>query len=42
VIDLKEEESENALAPMHLNSESASNKVEESDLQYEKQPEQGI
>jgi hypothetical protein len=40
VIDLREEHDENALDPMHVNSESASNEIDESDLQDKKHDEQ--
>jgi hypothetical protein len=36
VIDLREEHDENALDPMHVNSESVSNEINESDWQYKK------
>jgi hypothetical protein len=42
VIDLREEQSENALDSMRVNSESVSNEIDESDLQYEKHSEQRI
>jgi hypothetical protein len=42
VIDLREEQSENALDSMRVNSESVSNEIDESELQYEKQTEQRI
>jgi hypothetical protein len=41
VIDWSEERV-NAFDSMHLNSESVSNEIDESDLQYEKQSEQRI
>jgi hypothetical protein len=36
VIDLREEQNENAFDSMRVNSESLSNEIDESDLQYEK------
>jgi hypothetical protein len=41
VIDLSEE-SQNAFDSIRVNSESVSNEIDESDLQYEKQFEQRI
>jgi hypothetical protein len=40
VIDSREEHDENAYDPMRVNSESVSNEIDESDLQYEKHDEQ--
>jgi hypothetical protein len=42
VIDLREEHDENAFDSMRVNSDSVSNEIDESDLQYEKQYEQRI
>jgi hypothetical protein len=42
VIDLREEHDENALDPMHVNSESVSKEIDESDPQDEKHGEQRI
>jgi hypothetical protein len=42
VIDLREEGDENACDSMRVNSESLSNDIDESDLQYEKHDEQRI
>jgi hypothetical protein len=42
VIDLREEQKANALDSMPVNSESFSNKIDESDLQHEKHDEQRI
>jgi hypothetical protein len=42
VIDLREEQEQNTLDSMCVNSESGSNKIEESDSQYEKHSEQRI
>jgi hypothetical protein len=40
VIDLREEQNENAFDSMRVNSESVSNEIDESELQYEKHDEQ--
>jgi hypothetical protein len=40
VIDLREEQQENAPDSMRVNSESVSNEIDESELQFEKQYEQ--
>jgi hypothetical protein len=42
VIDLKEEQYENASDSMRVNSEFVSNEIDESELQYEKHSEQII
>jgi hypothetical protein len=42
VIDLREEQDENAFDSMHVNSESISNEIDESDWQCEKHDEQRI
>jgi hypothetical protein len=42
VIDLREEQSENAFDSMRVNSESISNEIDESDSQDEKHSEQRI
>jgi hypothetical protein len=42
VIDAREEEAKNASDSMRVNSESASNEIDESDMQYEKHDEQRI
>jgi hypothetical protein len=42
VIDLREEQDENAFDLMRVNSESISNEIDESDLQGEKHSEQRI
>jgi hypothetical protein len=42
VIDLREEQYESAVDSMGVSSESVSNEIDESDLQYEKQYEQRI
>jgi hypothetical protein len=42
VIDLREEHNENAYDSMRVNSDSVSNEIDESDMQYEKQYEQRI
>jgi hypothetical protein len=42
VIDLREEQNENAFDSMRVNSESVSNEIDESDLQDEKHDEQRI
>jgi hypothetical protein len=42
VIDLREEHDKNAFDSMRVNSESVSNKIDESDLQDEKHDEQRI
>jgi hypothetical protein len=42
VIDLREEQAQNAFDSMRVNSESVSNKIDESFLQYAKHPEQRI
>jgi hypothetical protein len=42
VIDLREEQEENAFDLMRINSESVSNEIDESGLQYEKHDEQRI
>jgi hypothetical protein len=42
VIDLREEQSTNALDSMRVNSESISNEIDESDLQHKKHREQRI
>jgi hypothetical protein len=42
VIDLREEQELKARDSMRVNSESVSNEIDESDLQYEKQNEQRI
>jgi hypothetical protein len=39
VIDLREKQRENDSDPMHVNSESVSNEIDESDLQDEKHSE---
>jgi hypothetical protein len=39
---LRKEQKENAFDPMHVDSESVSDEIDESELQYEKQSEQGI
>jgi hypothetical protein len=40
VIDLREEQKENAFDLMHVNSESVSNEIDESNSQQEKHDEQ--
>jgi hypothetical protein len=40
VIDLREEQQQNAYDSVCVNSESVSNEIDESDLQHEKQYEQ--
>jgi hypothetical protein len=42
VIDLREEQEGNAYDSIHVNSESVSNEIDESDSQNEKQDEQRI
>jgi hypothetical protein len=42
VIDLREEQNKNAFDSMCVNSDSVSNEIDESDLQYEKHDEQRI
>jgi hypothetical protein len=42
VIELRKEQESNAFDSMRINSESVSNKIDESDLQYEKHDEQRI
>jgi hypothetical protein len=42
VIDLREEQDENAFDSMRVNSESVSNEIGENELQYERQYEQRI
>jgi hypothetical protein len=42
LIDLREEQSENAFGSMRVNSQSVSNEIDESELQDEKQCEQRI
>jgi hypothetical protein len=42
VIDLREEQKENAFDSMRVNSESISNEIDESELQNEKHSEQRI
>jgi hypothetical protein len=42
VIDLREEQGENAFDSMRVNSESVSNEIDESELQHEKHSEQRI
>jgi hypothetical protein len=42
VIDLREEQEQNAFDLMRVNSESVSNEIDESDLQSEKHDEQRI
>jgi hypothetical protein len=42
VIDLREEQEENAFDSMCVNSESVSNEIDESDSQFEKHDEQRI
>jgi hypothetical protein len=42
VIDLREEQNKNAADSMRVNSESVSNEIDESDVQYEKHFEQRI
>jgi hypothetical protein len=42
VIDLREEQYQNASDSMRVNSESVSNEIDESDLQFEKHSEQRI
>jgi hypothetical protein len=42
VIDFREEQLSNAFDSMHVNSESVSNEIDESDLQFEKHDEQRI
>jgi hypothetical protein len=42
VIDLREEQELNAYDSMRVNSDSVSNEIDESELQYEKQCEQII
>jgi hypothetical protein len=42
VIDLREEQKENAFDSMRVNSEFVSNEIDESDLQHEKHDEQRI
>jgi hypothetical protein len=40
VIDLREEQKQNALDSMRTNRESASNEIDESEMQHEKHDEQ--
>jgi hypothetical protein len=42
MIDLREEQQENAFDSMHVNSESISNEIDERDLQFKKHSEQRI
>jgi hypothetical protein len=42
VIDVREEQHENASDSIRVNSESVSNEIDESDSQYEKHDEQRI
>jgi hypothetical protein len=42
MIDLRQEHNENAFDSMCVNSDSVSNDIDESELQYEKQHEQRI
>jgi hypothetical protein len=42
VIDLREEQDRNACDSMRVNTESVSNEIDESDLQFEKHSEQRI
>jgi hypothetical protein len=42
MIDFREEQQKNAFDSIRVNSESVSNEIDESDLQYEKQSEQRI
>jgi hypothetical protein len=42
VIELREEQKQNAFDSMRINSESVSNEIDESDMQYEKHDEQRI
>jgi hypothetical protein len=42
VIDVREKQSENAFDSIRVNSESVSNKIDASDLRFEKQNEQRI
>jgi hypothetical protein len=42
VIDLREKQKRNAFDSMHVNSESVSNEIDESNSQYEKHDEQRI
>jgi hypothetical protein len=42
VIDLREQQKENTFDSMCVNSESVSNEIDESELQYEKHSEQRI
>jgi hypothetical protein len=42
VIDLREEQEENAFDSMRVNSEFVSNEIDESELQYEKHDEERI
>jgi hypothetical protein len=42
VIDLREEQNRNAPDSIRVNSESLSNEIDESDLQFEKHDEQRI
>jgi hypothetical protein len=42
VIDLREEQEKNASDSMRVNSESRSNEIDESEVQYEKQEKQRI
>jgi hypothetical protein len=42
VIDLREEQKKNTYDSIHINSESVSNEIDESELQLEKHSEQRI
>jgi hypothetical protein len=42
VIDLREEQYQNAFDSIRVNSESVSNEIDESDLQFEKHDEERI
>jgi hypothetical protein len=42
VIDLREEQRQNAFDAIRVNSESVSNEIDESELQYEKHDEERI
>jgi hypothetical protein len=42
VIDVREEQNKNAFESMRVNSESVSNEIDESEVQYEKHDEQRI
>jgi hypothetical protein len=42
VIDLREEQHQNVFDSIRVNSESVSNEIDESDVQYEKHSEQSI